>query len=52
MLTRLYVESLLTDFKLADQVWELWDAGFISDELATMAWWLMIGADSESGVES
>jgi hypothetical protein len=26
MLTRLYVEALLTDEDLADQVWELWDA--------------------------
>ena len=38
MLTRLYVEALLTDSRLADQVWELWNAGLISDELAAMAW--------------
>ncbi len=27
MLTSLYVEALLTDSRLADQVWELWNAG-------------------------
>ena len=39
MLTVLYVEALLTDSKMADQVWALWDAGFIGDELAAIAWW-------------
>ena len=38
MLTELYVEALLTDSKLADQVWEAWDAGLIPDELAALAW--------------
>ena len=41
MLTRLYVEALLTESKLADQVWKLWDANLILDELAAMAWWLI-----------
>ena len=36
MFARLYVEALLTDSKLADQVWELWDAGLIPDELAAV----------------
>jgi hypothetical protein len=31
MLTRLYVEALLIDSVLADQVWELWNAGVITD---------------------
>ena len=39
MLTRLYVEALLADEAMADQVWELWDAGLIGDELAAIAWW-------------
>ena len=41
MLTELYIEALLVDEELADQVWELWDANVIDDELAAIAWlWL------------
>ena len=32
MLSRLYIEGLLVDEEAADQVWELWSAGLISDE--------------------
>ena len=39
MLTRLYVEALLVDSVLADQVWELWDAEVITDDQAARAWW-------------
>lgn len=38
MFTRLYVEALLSDPGLADQVWDLWDAGVITDEIAAWAW--------------
>jgi hypothetical protein len=38
MLTELYIEALLVDEELADSVWELWNAGVITDELATLAW--------------
>ena len=38
MLTELYVEALLADAELADQVWALWNAGVISDDLAVTAW--------------
>ena len=41
MLTRLYVEALLTDEDLADQVWELWNVGMIPDGLAAMAWLIL-----------
>ena len=41
MLTELYIEALLVDEDLADQVYELWNAGLVSDELAAWAWWLM-----------
>ena len=34
MLTDAYVEALLVDEDLADQVWELWDRGVIDDVLA------------------
>ena len=36
MLTELYIEALLVD-----QVWYMWDAGVIDNELATIAWMLM-----------
>ncbi len=45
MLTELYVEALLVDEELADQVWELWDAGLVSGVLAVLAvlaWWLIV----------
>ena len=34
MFTRLYIEALLVDEELADQIWEAWDAGEISDAVA------------------
>ena len=42
MLTRLYIEALLVDQELADQVWELWNVGLIPDELAEIAWLLLV----------
>jgi len=41
MLTELYVEALLIDKELADQVWEAWDAGEIDDLVAFAAWSLL-----------
>jgi len=38
MLTELYIEALLVDEELADLVWEAWDGGLISGELAAWAW--------------
>jgi hypothetical protein len=37
MFTELYIEALLVDEDLADQVWELWNAGVITDSLAAWA---------------
>jgi len=34
MLTEIYIEALLVDEKLADQVWEAWDTGEIDDQVA------------------
>ncbi len=31
MLTGIYIEALLVDEELADQVWEAWDVGEIDD---------------------
>ena len=39
MLTEIYIEALLFDEELADQVWEAWDAGLLTDDLAACAWW-------------
>jgi len=33
MLTEIYIEGLLVDEKLADQVWEAWDKGEIDDQV-------------------
>ncbi len=44
MLTEIYIEALLIDEELADQVWEAWDAGEIDDQVACIAWWLIGGA--------
>ena len=41
MLTLLYIEALLVDEDLADQVWEAWDKGEIDDQIAWLAWWLI-----------
>ena len=41
MLTRLYIEALLVDEELADQVWEAWDSGEIDNETACIAWMLI-----------
>jgi hypothetical protein len=38
MLARLYVQALLADEYVADQVWELWNTGVITDEVAAWAW--------------
>ncbi len=42
MLTEIYIEALLVDEDLADQVWEAWDAGEIDETTAVLAWWIMI----------
>ncbi len=41
MLTEIYIEALLVDEELADQVWEMWDAGEVSDLTACLAWMLI-----------
>ena len=41
MLTEIYIEAILTDSELADEVWELWHAGFIPDDVAAMAWCIL-----------
>ena len=38
MLTEIYIEALLVDEELADQVWEAWYSGEIDDLEACIAW--------------
>jgi len=42
MLTEMYVEALLVDGDLADQVWEAWDKGEIDDQIVCIAWMLIV----------
>ncbi len=42
MLTEIYIEALLVDQELADQVWEAWDVGEIDNQIAWVAWWLIV----------
>ena len=41
MLTEAYIEAPLVDEELADQVWNMWDAKLIDNELAFIAWLLI-----------
>ena len=37
MLTEIYIQALMVDEELADQVWEKWDCGEIDDQTARLA---------------
>jgi len=50
MFTEIYLESLLVDEDLADEVWELWDAGIIPDDLAEIAWIVTTSMPQQKGV--
>ena len=50
MLSELYIEALLADEDLADQVWELWDAGIITDGLAAWAWLILATPDRQEEI--
>ncbi len=52
MLAEIYIEALLVDEELADQVWEAWDKGEIRDEVAAPAWWLIRLNPQQSGQSS
>ena len=38
ILIEAYIEALLVDAELADLVWEAWNIGIITDDLAALAW--------------
>ncbi len=42
MLTEIYIEALLVDEELANQIWEALDAGEISDFVVWWAWGLIV----------
>ena len=48
MLTEFYIEALLVDEELADQVWEAWNTGEINNFAAVLAWWLIQGQNSDN----
>ena len=48
MLTEIYIEALLVDEELADQVWEVWRRGEVSDLAACSVWlWMAYNGDKE-----
>ena len=49
MLTEIYIQTLLVDEELVDQVWEAWDAGLIPDELAALAWLCIVTFGQRTG---
>ena len=46
---RIYVEALLVDEELADQVWYMWDADVI-DDLTACSYWLVTSLRYQSGI--
>ncbi len=52
MLTEIYIEALLVDEELADQVWEAWNKGAIDDQIAWIAWWLISSSGQQTGRSS
>ncbi len=51
MLTAIYIDALLVDTELADQVWEAWDKGEIDDFTTYFAWILISFNKSEQSME-
>ncbi len=49
MLTEIYIEALLVDEALADEVWEYWDKGEIDDQVAWLVWWLISSSGQQTG---
>ena len=42
----IYIEDLLADEELADQVWEAWNKAEISDFWAVWMWWTIAASDT------
>ncbi len=52
MLAEIYIEALLVDKGLADQIWEAWDKGEIDEQVAWLVWWLISSSDQQTGRSS
>ncbi len=52
MLTEFYLEALLVNEELADQVWEALNAGEIDDQTACVAWKLVANTLPQSNTDS
>ena len=51
MLTEIYIEALLVDDELADQVWEAWDKREIDDStVALIRWWICFATSRPNGL--
>lgn len=46
MLCAIYIEALLVNEELADQVWESWITGELCDRVAASAWLAMLQLSS------
>ncbi len=51
MLTEIYIEALLVDKEMADQVWVARDRGEIDDQFAWLAWMLISFNNSNQSME-
>jgi len=52
MLTETYIEALLVNEGLADQIWEAWDKGEIDDQMTWLVWWLISSSGQQTGQSS
>ncbi len=50
MLTEIYIQALMVDEELADQVWEAWDVGEIDDSVAAWIWVYIYSACQKSEI--
>ena len=48
MLVEYYIAALTADERAADEIWELWGVGLISDDLTALSWWLVAAGTSEA----
>jgi len=48
MFAEIYIEALLDDEELADQVRATWDKGEIEDQVAWLSYWLITLNDQQS----
>ena len=52
MLTEIYIEALLVNEELADEVWKAWAKGKIDDQIVWLAWILISFQNSDQPMEA